>query len=251
MMAELLGRSTGYCRGKGGSMHIADFDIGILGANGIVAGGTSIAVGAGITSRIVKKNDCVTICFFGEGATNEGIFHESVNLAALWKLPIVFLCENNLYQVFTTVAESLPVPNVSVRAGSYGIPGVQVDGNDVPALLETVAAAVARARSGEGPTLVEAMTYRWDGHYTGDSYSRGGYRSVEEVEAWKMKDPIPRLAALLLKEGLATQAQLDGIQTRLAEEIAQAAEFAKNSPWPEDDELMQDIFAAPKQEVPR
>ena len=251
MMAELLGRSTGYCRGKGGSMHIADFDIGILGANGIVAGGTSIAVGAGITSRIVKKNDCVTICFFGEGATNEGIFHESVNLAALWKLPIVFLCENNLYQVFTTVAESLPVRDVSVRAGSYGIPGVQVDGNDVPALLETVAAAVARARSGEGPTLVEAMTYRWDGHYTGDSYARGGYRSVEEVEAWKKKDPIPRLASLLLKEGLATQAQLDGIVTQLAEEIAQAAEFAKNSPWPEDEELMQDVFTAPKQEVPR
>lgn len=242
MMAELLGRSTGYCRGKGGSMHIADFDIGILGANGIVAGGTSIAVGAGITSKIMKKNDCVTVCFFGEGATNEGIFHESLNLAAIWKLPVIFLCENNLYQVFTSVKESCSIQDISVRSASYGIPGVSIDGNDVLELYDTVGKAIDRARSGEGPMLIEAKTYRWDGHYTGDGYAKGGYRTVEEIEEWKKKDPIKKLKEHLLSEKNATEDQLDEIINRLKAEIAQAVEFAVSSPWPEEDELLKDIY---------
>jgi len=242
MMAELLGRSTGYCRGKGGSMHIADFEIGILGANGMVAGGTSIAVGSGITNKIMKKNDCVTVCFFGEGASNEGIFHESLNLAAVWNLPVIFLCENNLYQVFTSVKESCSVQDISVRAASYGIPGVTIDGNDVFELSDAVSKAIDRARSGEGPTLIEAKTYRWDGHYTGDGYAKGGYRSIAEIEEWKKKDPIKKLKEHLLHEKIAVQEQLDEIIERLEAEIAHAVEFAIASPWPEDEELLKDVY---------
>ncbi len=242
MMAELLGRTTGYCRGKGGSMHIADFDIGILGANGMVAGGTSIAVGSGITNKIMKKNDCVTVCFFGEGASNEGIFHESLNLAAVWKLPVIFLCENNLYQVFTSVKESCSVQDISVRAASYGIPGVTIDGNDVFELSDAVSKAIDRARIGEGPTLIEAKTYRWDGHYTGDGYAKGGYRSIAEIEEWKKKDPIKRLKEYLLNEKIAVQEQLDEIINKLEVEIAYAVEFAISSPWPEDEELLEDVY---------
>lgn len=181
MMAELLGRKTGYCQGKGGSMHMADFTAGNLGANGMVGGGLAISVGSGIANRIVKKNDSVTICFFGEGASNEGVFHESLNLASVWKLPVIFVCENNLYQVFTSVKESLSVEDVSARAASYSIPGVTCDGNDVFALYNTLNTAIDRARKGEGPTLVEAKTYRWEGHYTGDGYAKGGYRSLEDL----------------------------------------------------------------------
>lgn len=242
MMAELLGRSTGYCKGKGGSMHIADFNIGILGANGIVAGGTSIAVGSGITSKIMKKNDTVTVCFFGEGATNEGVFHESLNLAAVWKLPVIFLCENNLYQVFTSVDESCSVKDISARAASYGIPGETVDGNDVIKLHETVNKAIDRARKGEGPTLIEAKTYRWDGHYTGDGYANGGYRTLEEIEEWKAKDPIKRLKEHLMGKLSITQNEIDEITKKLEVEIAQAVEFAKSSPWPDEDELLKDVY---------
>ena len=242
MMAELLGRSTGYCRGKGGSMHIADFDIGILGANGIVAGGTSIAVGSGITNKIMKKNDTVTVCFFGEGASNEGVFHESLNLAAVWKLPVIFLCENNLYQVFTSVKESCSVQDISVRSVAYGIPGMTVDGNDVFELYDTLSKAVERARNGEGPTLIEAKTYRWDGHYTGDGYAKGGYRSVEEIEEWKKKDPIKSLAKYMLNNKILSENELDKIIKKLELEIARAVEFAEASPWPDESELLKDIY---------
>jgi len=242
MMAELLGKSTGYCKGKGGSMHIADFDIGILGANGIVGGGLSIAVGSGITNKIVKKNDSVTVCFFGEGASNEGIFHESLNLAAVWKLPVIFLCENNLYQVFTSVKESCAVQDISIRSAAYGIPGVTVDGNNVFELYNAVSEAIKRARAGEGPTLIEAKTYRWEGHYTGDGYAKGGYRMVEEIEEWKKKDPIKKLRAFLLDNKISTESELDSMIKKLNEEIHSAEEFAKASPEPDESELLRDIF---------
>ncbi len=242
MMAELLGRKTGYCGGKGGSMHMADFTKGNLGANGMVGGGLAISVGAGITNAIIKKNDSVTICFFGEGATNEGVFHESLNLAALWKLPVIFLCENNLYQVFTSVKESLPIKDVSIRAVSYGIPGITCDGNNVLELYEVLDSAIKSARNGEGPILIEAKTYRWEGHYTGDGHARGGYRSIDEIDQWKAKDPIARLAKYMLSNNIADTGLLNKMQESLQAEIENAAQFAINSPWPDDDDLCKDVF---------
>jgi TPP-dependent pyruvate/acetoin dehydrogenase alpha subunit len=242
MMSELLGRKNGYCGGKGGSMHMADFTEGNLGANGMVGGGFAISVGAGITNAIMKKNDCVTICFFGEGATNEGTFHESLNLAAIWKLPVIFLCENNLYQVFTSVRESLPVKDVSLRAASYGIPGITCDGNDVIELYNVLGRAIEMARKGCGPSLIEAKTYRWEGHYTGDGYAKGGYRSIEEVEEWKAKDPVARLGSYIIKNMVAELGLLENIQNNLKDEMEKAADFAKASPWPDDNDLYKDVF---------
>ncbi len=242
MMAELLGRKTGYCSGKGGSMHIADYTMGNLGANGMVGGGLAISVGAAITNAVMKKNDSVTICFFGEGATNEGVFHESLNLASVWKLPVIFLCENNLYQVFTSVKESLSVEDVSMRAKSYNIPGITCDGNDVFALYEVLGKAIDRARKGGGPTLLEAKTYRWEGHYTGDGYAKGGYRSLEELEGWKAKDPITRLTQYMIKNKMATSGLLDKIYDDLKDEMEKAAQYAIESPWPDDEDLYKDVF---------
>lgn len=242
MMAELLGRVTGYCKGKGGSMHIADISMGNLGANGMVAGGIPIAVGSGITNKVMKKNDSVTVCFFGEGASNEGVFHESLNLAAVWKLPVIFICENNLYQVFTSVRESCSVHDISVRSASYGIPGVTVDGNDVFKLYEAIDTAIKRARAGEGPTLIEAKTYRWDGHYTGDGHAKGGYRSLEEIEEWKGKDPIKRLREYLIDNQLAGEEELKVMIADLGKEMDLAEKFAMDSPWPDDEDLMENVF---------
>jgi TPP-dependent pyruvate/acetoin dehydrogenase alpha subunit len=242
MMAELLGRKNGYCGGKGGSMHMADFTEGNLGANGMVGGGLAISVGAGITNAIMKKNDSVTVCFFGEGATNEGIFHESLNLSAIWKLPVIFLCENNLYQVFTSVKESLPVKDISIRAASYGIPGITCDGNDVIELYNVLSHAIEMARKGGGPSLVEAKTYRWEGHYTGDGYAKGGYRSIEEVEEWKAKDPIARLGAYIIKNMKIELGLFEKIHENLRDEMEKAARFAQDSPWPDDNDLYKDVF---------
>ena len=242
MMAELLGRKNGYCGGKGGSMHIADFTMGNLGANGMVGGGLAISVGAGITNAIIKKNDSVTICFFGEGATNEGVFHESLNLAALWKLPVIFLCENNLYQVFTSNTESLPVKDISVRAAAYGMPGITCDGNDVFELYDVLGSAIERARQGLGHVLIEAKTYRWEGHYTGDGHANGGYRSVEEIEEWKAKDPIARLAKHIVENLLADSDLLEKMQVDLLDEIEKAVKYAIESPWPDENDLCKDVF---------
>lgn len=242
MMAELLGRKNGYCGGKGGSMHIADYTMGNLGANGMVGGGLAISVGAGITNAVMKKNDNITICFFGEGATNEGVFHESLNLASVWKLPVIFLCENNLYQVFTSVEESLPISDISARAISYGIPGITCDGNDVFKLYEVLDSAIKRARSGQGPSLIEAKTYRWEGHYTGDGYAKGGYRSIEEIEKWKAKDPVERLGRYLIENRIANSAVLEKIRHDLKDEMEKSAQYAKESPWPDDSDLYADVF---------
>jgi pyruvate dehydrogenase E1 component alpha subunit len=242
MMAELFGRATGVGGGKGGSMHMFDLERGNLGANGIVAGGTSIAVGAALTAKELKKNDAVVFCFFGEGASNEGVTHESMNLAAVWKLPVIFVCENNLYEVFTTAEESCSVQDIAVRGAAYGMPGEIVDGNDVLAIEPVYARAIERARRGEGPSLVECKTYRWTGHWPGDVYSYGGYRSKEEVDDWMEKCPIKRLGDYLIANGIASAAEIDNMQREADALIADAVSFAAASPEPDPSELMKNLF---------
>lgn len=243
MMAELFGKATGICGGKGGSMHIFDLDNGLLGTNGIVAGGTSLAVGAALTLKDMKGTDNVVFCFFGEGASNEGVTHESMNLASVWKLPVIFVCENNMYQVFTTAEESLSVQQISARAQGYSMPGVTVDGNDVFEMGKSFAEAIARARSGEGPSLVECMTYRWTGHWPGDNYSYGGYRPKEEVDEWKEKCCLKRLGRHLIDNGIASARQLKDIQDKTDAAVQASIDFAVSSPDPDISELMNNLFA--------
>ena len=202
MMAELYGRQTGYCKGKGGSMHIADFSIGMLGANGIVAGGIPIVTGAGLAAQLEGKGR-VAVSFFGDGASNAGPFHESINIAATWKLPMLYVCENNLYSAGTTAADTLALSDVAARAAGYGIPGVVVDGNDVMAVYEAAEAAVNRARAGQGPTLIECKTYRWRGHT--ERPGQEDPRPKEEIEEWRQRDPINRFATSLMEHGLLTE----------------------------------------------
>ena len=242
MMAELFGRATGIGGGKGGSMHMFDLEHGNLGANGIVAGGTSIAVGAALTAKELKKTDAVVFCFFGEGASNEGVTHESMNLAAVWKLPVIFVCENNLYEVFTTAEESCSVQDIAVRGAGYGIPGEIVDGNDVLAIEPVYRRAIERARTGEGPSLIECKTYRWTGHWPGDVYSYGGYRTKEEVDDWKEKCPIKRLGEYLAAKGITNGAELEKMQRETDTLIADAVSFATASPEPDPSELMKNLF---------
>jgi len=239
MMAELYGRKTGYCKGKGGSMHIADADIGILGANGIVGGGITIAGGAALSAQM-RGTDQVVICFLGDGASNRGTFHEGVNLAACWNLPVVYVIENNMYAEKTRISDTSRVPNLADRASSYGIPDVTVDGNDVMAVYEAVGEAIARARSGEGPTLVECKTYRWHGHYEGDPQA---YKPKEEVEEWKKKDPVPAFRKRLVDMEVLTEQDADKINQEINEEIERAAKFAQESPFPAPEETLEDVFA--------
>lgn len=239
MMAELYGKKTGYCKGKGGSMHIADMDIGILGANGIVGGGITIAGGAALSAQM-RGTGQVVICFFGDGASNRGTFHEGVNLAACWNLPIVYVIENNLYAQTTSIADTCKLPNVADRASAYGIPDVTVDGNDVIAVYEAVGEAVARARRGEGPTLVECKTYRWRGHYEGDPQT---YKPKEEVKEWMEKDPIPSFRKQLVETGVLTEEDADRICQEIDEEIENAVKLAEESPFPAPEETLEDVFA--------
>ena len=204
MMAELYGKETGYCHGRGGSMHIVDVGLGILGANGIVGAATQIAAGAGLSVK-VRKTDQVVACFFGDDATCEGMFHESINLASVWDLPVIFVCENNLYGQFTPYKKHSKVEDIAEKAKAYGVPGVIVDGNDVMAVKAATEKAAERARAGKGPTLIQCKTYRWHGHYEGDVY---GYRSEEEIEQWKKKCPIANFRAKLLAEGVASEDEL-------------------------------------------
>src|SRR5439155_20666029 len=204
MMAELYGKATGSCRGKGGSMHIADVSKGMLGANGIVGGGAPLAVGAGLTAKINGRGQ-VSVCFFGDGASNQGAFHEAANLAAIWKLPVLFVCENNGYAEATPASYSVSVQDIADRAKAYNMPGFTVDGQDVMAMYEAAGAAVERARSGEGPTLLEAKTYRYYGHYSGDP---GGYRTEDEINAAKSRDCIERFKRQALNAKLLSEAQL-------------------------------------------
>jgi len=243
IMAELFGKATGISGGKGGSMHMFDQAHGLLGTNGIVGGGTSLACGAGITLKLVNHTDHVVFCFLGEGASNEGVTHESMNLAAVWKLPVIFVIENNGYEVFTTAQESCSVEDIAVRASGYGIPGAVVDGNDVIKLEKAYQKAIDRARRGEGPSLIEAKTYRWSGHWPGDAYSYGGYRSKEEVDEWKARCPILRLGKLMLEKKYATQEELDAISLRVNQRVEESVAFAIASPEPDDAGLMQNLFA--------
>ena len=244
-MAELLGKSTGFCKGKGGSMHLADFSIGILGESGIVGSSIPTAVGAALGSKL-QGNDRVAVSFFGDGASNEGAFHESINLAAIWKLPVVFLCENNQYSVTSSFKTMVASENISDRAASYAIPGVLVDGQDVLAMHEAVSLAVQRARSGQGPSLIEGRTYRFYEHNLGFSrIVKATYRSDEELEEWKQRDPIDLHKVLLLSQDISTQGEIDEMEDEIKKQIDEAVEFARESPYPEPSELFDDLFTNP------
>ncbi|HYL81790.1 MAG TPA: thiamine pyrophosphate-dependent dehydrogenase E1 component subunit alpha [Candidatus Acidoferrum sp.] len=241
MMAELLGRETGYCKGKGGSMHIADFEGGNLGANGIVGGGLPIAAGAGIGIQN-RETDQVVVCFFGDGAANQGTFHESLNLAALWKLPVLYVCENNQYALSTPLRESVGLPEIPERARAYGIAGVSVDGNDVLEVSKSAREAVRRARAGEGPTLLDCLTYRFFGHFTGDKGHGITYRSKAEMEEWRARCPVARLRIRLLADGALTEEEAGSIEARAETTIAEAAQFGLDSPWPQPEDALHDVF---------
>jgi len=239
MMAELFGKKTGYCKGKGGSMHIADLDLGIMGANGIVGGGPPLASGAALACQYLD-NDGVAVCFFGDGASNQGTTHEAMNLAACWKLPVVFVNENNMYGISSCTLNSMCVPNVADRAAGYDIPGVVVDGNDVVAVYEAAAEAINRAHQGKGPSLIECKTYRHRGHFEGDPCA---YREDAELDEWKEKDPIPRLEQKLLEMEILTQDKIDEIKAVLQKDLAAAEQFADQSPYPEVSELTTDVYS--------
>lgn len=228
MMAELAARTTGYCGGKGGSLHMSDFNLGILGANGIVAGGIPIAVGAALAFQ-QKREPRVALSFFGDGATNEGAFHEALNLAGLWRLPVIFFCENNLYGEGTPQDKQAPVADLAIRASSYAMPGVTVDGNDVLAVYEATKAAAERARSGGGPTFIEGKTYRQRGHYEGDPMV---YRSKAEMDAWKRRDPVGAFRNRLLAEAGLPEDAIIAIEREVQASLDEAVAFASASPKP-------------------
>lgn len=241
MMAELYGRQTGYCKGKGGSMHIADFDIGMLGANGIVAGGISIITGAGLAAQMEGKGG-VAVSFFGDGASNAGPFHECLNIAATWKLPMLYVCENNMYAANTAAAVTHAMPDVAGRAAGYGIPGVVVDGNDVFAVYQAANAAVERARSGAGPTLIECKTYRWRGHT--ERPGQSDVRNPAEIEAWKAKDPIALIVRRLRDQGELDDSGLAAIEGDIMGALEAAVAFAEASLFPTPEQATDDMFAA-------
>ena len=242
MMAEIYGRKTGYCKGKGGSMHIADFGIGMLGANGIVAGGLPIAGGAAVAAQL-EGGGKVVVLFFGDGATNEGEFHEVLNLASIWKLPLIFACENNGYGVNTPVKYATGLDHVSDRAaGGYGIPGVVVDGNDVEAVYEATKKAVADVRAGGGPVFLEFLTYRWRGHF--EAPGMPDLRPVEELEAWKNKCPVRRFEKVLLEKGVADEKTLNEINDEVMRQVQASVDFALASPLPAPEDALEDVYSS-------
>ena len=241
MMAELYGRETGYCKGKGGSMHIADFDIGMLGANGIVAGGIPIITGAAFAAQ-VRGAGSVAVCFFGDGASNAGSFHESINIAASWNLPIIYVCENNLWAVNTPSKASMPIDDIATRATAYGIPGIVVDGNDVLAVREVATEAVDRARNGEGPSLIECKTYRQRRHT--ERATQPDARPHNEVSEWMEKDPIDRLKmALNTQQGQLTDSEWEAMDQEIIKLVDTAVTFAATSPFPPVEAAGEDVFA--------
>ena len=243
LMAELMGKRTGVCKGKGGSMHLADFSVGSLGESGIIASSLPVAVGAGLSAQ-VRGTDQVCLAFFGDGASNAGAVHESMNLAAIWKLPVIFFCENNQWAVTTSAAKSTSVENIAQRGAAYGMPGVVVDGQDPVAVYETTCDAVARARAGEGPSLVEAKTYRVREHAEGLPVP-AKYREAEEIERWLARDPIPHFARRLLDDGILTEAELHDLEQEVAAEIARSIEFARASDDPTPENAFEDLYANP------
>jgi pyruvate dehydrogenase E1 component alpha subunit len=239
MMAEIFGKNTGYCKGKGGSMHIAAVELGILGANGIVGGGGPIANGAALAIQY-RKEDNVAVCFFGDGASNQGTTQEALNLASAWKLPVVFVNENNGYGISCPTCKSMAVTDIADRAAAYDMPGVVVDGNDVLAVYEAVSAAVSRARSGEGPSLVECKTYRWRGHFEGDACV---YRGDDELSDWVKKDPIPGFEKRLIKNKILNPEKVGEIRKNIDAELAEAISFSQQSPLPDPAELEENVYA--------
>jgi pyruvate dehydrogenase E1 component alpha subunit len=239
MMAELLGRATGYSGGKGGSMHIADMDKHMLGANGIVGGGMGLATGAALTARL-QQTGSVAICFFGDGALEQGILHETTNLSAIWKLPVVFVCENNQYAMSTRSDWSVAGGDPARRAAGYGIPGVTVDGMDLFAVNSAASEFVERARRGDGPAYLVCTTYRYHGHHAGDPLN---YREKQEVDRWREQDPIERVKRTVVERGVMTTAEVADLEQSVDGEIQAAVEFARNSPEPTVDQLMTDIYA--------
>jgi pyruvate dehydrogenase E1 component alpha subunit len=238
MMAELLGKSTGYCRGKGGSMHIADITRGHLGANGIVGGGIPIATGAGLTVKL-RGEDKAVLCFFGDGAINEGTFHESLNMASVWDLPVIYLCENNQYGMSMSQKRATNVDDLSLRAQGYGIPGVRIDGNDIFTVYDAVKTAREHARK-HGPYLIIAETYRFMGHSKSDANK---YRTKEEIHEWKEKDPIPRMRRYLEEQKIFSPADLDRMEEQATADIEEAVEYARNSADPAPEDLSNDVYA--------
>lgn len=239
IMAELFGRATGYSRGRGGSQLMADFSIGFLGANGITGGGLPLATGVALSSRL-RQTGRITACFFGDGAANQGTFHESLNLAAIWKLPVVYVCENNRYAMSMPIEQAMAIANVADRAAGYGLPGVVVDGNDLAAVRQAVRDAAERAREGEGPTLIECKTYRLAGHSRGDPRV---YRTKDEEAHHRRLDPIPRTREVLMQTGALDEANDEALRQRAADAVRDAEEFATNSPDPDPATLEEGVYA--------
>ncbi len=239
MMAELCGRETGYCKGRGGSMHIADVRSGNLGATGIVGSNIPVATGAALALQM-KKTDRVVLCFFGDGASNTGVFHESLNMGGAWKLPVVYICENNLYGMSCSVERVCSVPEIAVRGPAYSMPSDKVDGMDIFSVRDSVASAVERARAGEGPTLIECETYRYYGHSRSDPRV---YRTKEEEAEWKSRDAIERLKGKILEEKAMSSDEIRGLEEDVQKQVDDADEFALNSPYPSPDSLYDDVYA--------
>jgi pyruvate dehydrogenase E1 component alpha subunit len=241
-IAEIYGKRNGVCKGRSGSMHIADKASGILGSNGIVGGGIPLAMGNAFASQYLNDGR-VTVCFFGDGASNEGTFHESLNLASLWNLPIMFCCENNEWAQFTPIEKYIRIEEISKRAAAYGMPGISVDGDDILAVYDAAKKAVNRARKGKGPTLIECKTHRWFGHFAGDKQK---YRSPEEIETVRQYDPIQRLQKRLAELNILGAKDIGSIEQRIRWEIEQAVKFAEESPSPEPGELFDDVYGEEK-----
>jgi acetoin:2,6-dichlorophenolindophenol oxidoreductase subunit alpha len=238
MFAEFFGKEEGYCRGRGGSMHIADVATGNLGANGIVGGGLPLATGAALAIKQRKGKD-VAVCFFGDGANNEGAFHESLNIAAVWKLPVVYVCENNQYGMSVSTARSTAVKDVATRAIAYNMPGVVVDGNNIADVNEAMMVAMERAQNGEGPSLIECKTYRTKGHSRSD---RNKYRTKEEIEEWKLKDPIPMFETELQGHGVLTADEVQAVRDEVEKDVADGFAFAQAGTDPAMDSVLRDVY---------
>jgi len=239
MMAELLGKKTGYCRGKGGSMHVTDAKVNLLGATGVVGSGLPLAVGAALAVKL-QKTDQVVVCFFGDGASNQGTFHESLNLAAAWKLPVLFICENNLYAMGTRISTVTAVGDIATRAKGYGIAGEVADGNDVLNVYDVAVKATERTRAGEGPTLIECKTYRMKGH---SRFDPAKYRPQEEFERWMKRDPIETMKKRLVDETVLTEKEVAAVDEKVKASVERAATFALESSYPEVEEALRDVYA--------
>ncbi|MBU4313787.1 MAG: thiamine pyrophosphate-dependent dehydrogenase E1 component subunit alpha [Actinobacteria bacterium] len=239
MMAELLGKRTGYCKGKGGSMHIADVGSGNLGANGVVGGSIGIATGAALTCKM-KKNGKIVVCFFGDGAANQGIFHGSINMASIWDLPIIYLCENNVYGMSTSVKEAFNIEKISDRKCAYGIEGLTIDGNNLVEVFNAVSHFNGECRAGRGPVLIESLTYRWRGHSKSDAQV---YRTKEEIKQWVERGPIKRYKKILIDQKILTEKEDRDLEKEAISQIEEAAKFARESPFPEPSEVEEDVYA--------